>query len=139
MKTCSAQDHAGSAEFDDLNLPDPSAGTKGERNAEGGMFRGGISYSRGSQPTDLAVHANGAKSSQGRRYNSRRSASWSDTTLEAAMQAVDVGESVRGASRCFSIPLPLSMTTSMVAAWGGREVGRVSYVNMRRISWLTVL
>jgi hypothetical protein len=123
MTTCSAPDHADNAEVADLNLPDPAATTESGRNVEGAMFRGGIPSSGCSQPTDPAVHGYGGQSSQGRRYNSRRSASWSDTALEAAVQAVDAGESIRGASRCFGI-LPTSLRDHIYGRSLGRKRGR---------------
>ena len=107
MTTCITPDHADNVDTN-MNLPNPTAATKGGRNVEGAMFTGGILSSRCSQPTDLTVDGYGGRSSQGRRYSSHRCSSWLDTTLEVAMQAMDVGESVRSASRCFGIP-PISL------------------------------
>ena len=66
-----------------VNVGDPSLESAGRRTAHGGL------------PTTRVGH----ETSHVRTYNSHRSAWWSDTALEAALQAVDAGESIRGAGK----------------------------------------
>jgi hypothetical protein len=113
MTTCSGEDHGGRADLDVgnllVNLADPSPETASGRRAE--------------ESLDSLGHGNGRQTSQGCKYNSRRSACWSDSALEAAVHAVDVGESIRGASKCFGIP-PTSLRDHIYGRSLGRKRGR---------------
>ena len=109
ITTCNGEDHAKRADLDisnlSMNLTDPSPETVGGRKIE--------------ESPDSLRHGNGWQTSQGRRYNSHKSASWSDSTLEAAVHAVDASKSIRGANRCFGIS-PSSLRDHIY----GRSLGR---------------
>jgi hypothetical protein len=73
MTACSKEDHAGSVDVNvgeyHMNVGDPSPESAGGRTAQGGLPTTGV----------------GHETSQVCRYNSRRSASWFETALEAAV------------------------------------------------------
>jgi hypothetical protein len=53
----------------------------------------------------------------------RRSVAWSDSALQAVLEAVDAGESIRSTSRCFGIP-PTSLRDHIYGRSIGRKRGR---------------
>jgi hypothetical protein len=138
MAACNVNARSACTDVDDLyiDLGNPSLGSQGEGPGDRGNFGEEADQRFGARPASPSnVHVHQVPTPfQVRRYNSRRSAAWSDTTVDAAMQAVDYGESIRGATRSFGIP-PTSLRDHIYGcSFVRREVGRVCYVRMRRHS-----
>jgi hypothetical protein len=127
MAVCNVNTRSACMDVDNLHidLGDPSLGSHGEGPGDGGNSGEEADQRFGARPASPSnVHAHQVPTPfQVRRYNSRRSAAWSDTTLDATMQAVDSGESIRGAARSFGIP-PISFRDHIYGRSLGRKRGR---------------